>query len=316
MPTMMQEDHLLNLRYWQEMISRQRWVILACVLLVTIAAVSLSLARTPVYQATCSVYLNRQRVQPMNFQDIYTKQDSGRPTDQLLTQVEILKSTPILDRAVRDLEARGLLHYVDSTVPPKPTLSQRFCALIGTPVPRLPMTSDEKRAAAVRGLQNKISVATSGGNAFVAVSVSWDDPVTATELANAITSAYLKNDRELLHRSADEAIEWLSAKMHDQQAKLLEAEEKLRSFAGPTPRVEDMNQLAVQEMTGLQQALLEVKLRLLAAETSGVAASSSGAGAVPDANTALRIHSISKSSGPCATRRNVISSRSQPPSVS
>jgi uncharacterized protein involved in exopolysaccharide biosynthesis len=274
------EDRLLNLRYWKEMISRQRWLILACIVSVTGAALVLSVLRTPIYEATCSLYLNRQKVQPMNFQDIYTKQQYNRPNDLVLTQVEILRSTPILEQAVRDLESRGLLKFVDSTVPPKPSLKLRFLQLLGTPLPRLPMKSDEKRTAFVTELQHNISVGTSGGLAFISIAVPYDDPDTAAALANAIASAYLKNDRELLHRSADEAMQWLSEKMRDQQVKLLEAEERLRTFAGPAPHVEDMNQLAVQEMTRLSQALLDVRLKILQAESGG-AMGAAGALATP-----------------------------------
>jgi capsular exopolysaccharide synthesis family protein len=216
----------------------------------------------------------------MNFQDIYTKQQYNRPNDLVLTQVEILRSTPILEQAVRDLESRGLLKFVDSTVPPKPSLKLRFLQLLGTPLPRLPMKSDEKRTAFVTELQHNISVGTSGGLAFISIAVPYDDPDTAAALANAIASAYLKNDRELLHRSADEAMQWLSEKMRDQQVKLLEAEERLRTFAGPAPHVEDMNQLAVQEMTRLSQALLDVRLKILQAESGG-AMGAAGALATP-----------------------------------
>lgn len=275
------EDRLLNLRYWKEMVSRQRWLILACVVSVIGAALVLSVLRTPIYEATCSLYLNRQRVQPMNFQDIYTKQQYNRPNDLVLTQVEILRSTPILEQAVRDLESRGLLKFVDSTVPPKPSLKLRFLQLLGTPLPKLPMKSEEKRTAFVTELQKEITVGTSGGLAFIAIAVPYDDPDTAAALANAIASAYLKNDRELLHRSADEAMQWLSEKMRDQQVKLLEAEERLRTFAGPAPHVEDMNQLAVQEMTRLSQALLDVRLKVLQAESSGVAGGGVAAGTQP-----------------------------------
>jgi capsular exopolysaccharide synthesis family protein len=275
---MNQEDRLLNLRYWQEMVSRQRWLILGCTALVTAAALGLSLMRTPIYEATCSLYLNRQRVQPMNFQDIYTKQQYNRPNDVVMTQLEILRSSPILERAVRELEGRGMLRFVDSKAPPRPTLRQRVLRLIGTPIPKAPMTADEKRSAFVAALQHDIGVGTSGGYAFLSVSVPYDDPETATALANAITDAYLKNDRELLHRSADEAIHWLSEKMQDQQVKVLEAEERLRTFGGPAPHVEDMSQLAVQEMTRLSQALLDVRLRILQAESGGVLGGGSKAG--------------------------------------
>jgi len=267
---MNQEDRLLNLRYWQEMISRQRWVVLGCTALVTLSALGLSLTRSPLYEAKCVLYLSRQRVQPMNFQDIYTKQQYNRPTDLVLTQVEILRSTPIVERAVRDLEARGLMGITDSATPPRPSLRQRLLWLIGTPIPKPPTTADEKRMAFVDKLRREIGVSTSGGYAFVSVSVPYDDPETAAALANAITSAYLKNDRELLHHSADDAMQWLSEKMRDQQAKVLDAEAKLRTFAGPEPRVEDMNQLAIQEMTRLSQALLDVRLRILQAESGGV----------------------------------------------
>jgi succinoglycan biosynthesis transport protein ExoP len=144
--------------------------------------------------------------------------------------------------------------------------------------PELPPTADARRRGYVRDLSDRMSASTRGGNAFLAVSVQSRSPEMAAETANAITSAYLRNTRELMRRSADDAVEWLSGKLRDQRDKLLESEERLRSISGPVPQAEDMDRLSVQEMGRLQAALLDVRLMMLRAETGGPTPGPGGTG--------------------------------------
>ena len=291
----MQDDRLLNLSYWTELVSRRRWLIAGCTAGVFLSATVFSLMRPKLYEATSTLLLSRQRVQAFDAQDLYTKQQAGaRPNELVAAQIEILKSQPVLERAVSDLEERGLLHFDRPDPGDRPPLTSRILIALHLRAPEPPPTPDERRRGYLRDLRDRMSAGPRGGNAFLAVSVQSQSPEMAAEMANAITGSYLKNTRELMRRSADDAVEWLGGKLREQRDKLLESEERLRSLSGPAPQADDMDRLTVQEMSRIQAALLDVRLMMLRAETgsppaAGGASSSPANSTVDDAvNGALR----------------------------
>jgi len=272
----MQDDRLLSLGYWKELVSRRRWLILACAMLVITAAGAFSLTRAPEYESICTLMLNRQRVEAMNLQDIYTKQQTGRPADIVLAQVEILRSKGILEKAIHDLESRGLLRFGDDVAGEVPSWPRRILVAAHVLRAESTRTADEKREHYVQRLRQRIEVFNTGGNAFLSVAVKAQNPQLAAEIANAITAAYIHNDREMLRHSADEAVAWLSDRLREQRDSLVAAEDSLRAYSGPAGRDEDLSPLAIQEMARFQQALLDVRLMLLQSETVGAGGSEGG----------------------------------------
>src|SRR5262245_56926624 len=136
------------------MVLRRRWWIVGCTAGVTVVAAILSFIQTPTYEATCRLYLNRQRVQALPFSDIYQKpQIFGRANDLLMTQIEIILSTPVIEGAVRDLESQGKLDFNTAYAKPSGGLLSRLLGR-GT----IPGTPDERRNAYVAKLQDHVSV--------------------------------------------------------------------------------------------------------------------------------------------------------------
>ncbi|HKQ96652.1 MAG TPA: polysaccharide biosynthesis tyrosine autokinase [Candidatus Polarisedimenticolia bacterium] len=274
----MNDDRILNLRFWIGMVSRRWMWIAGCTLGVTVLAGVFSFLQTPTYEATSRLYLNRQQIQPLDFPDLYQKtQFSGRPNDLLMTQMEIILSTPVIEGAVRDLEAQGKIDFSateDTSSGPKSWIRR----LLGRSNPT-PLTPDDRRDIYVAKLQDNIAVSSSGGNAFLLITVPGGTPTRVARLANAIAESYLRHDRDLHRSGAEKAMNWLAGKVREQKEKLMQAEDSLRAYAGrPAPRVEDMGTLAVQEVSRLQSALLDVRLRMLKAETEGYLGPAGGGG--------------------------------------
>jgi capsular exopolysaccharide synthesis family protein len=157
---------------------------------------------------------------------------------------------------VRHLEDEGLLDF-EKTAPPEAN---------GAPEDSgsHPSTTEERRANYVRELKRKVKVASKKTYAFLTITVTHEKPTLAAGLANAIADAYLESEMESLRQGAEEATAWLSEKVREQKDKLLAAERTLRELSvDPTPKSEDVGPLIAQEINRLQQALLEVRLKLL-----------------------------------------------------
>jgi uncharacterized protein involved in exopolysaccharide biosynthesis/Mrp family chromosome partitioning ATPase len=286
----MQDDRLLNLSYWADLASRRRRLILACTAGVFLSATAFSLSRPRIYEAISTLFLTGQRVQAIDFQDLYTKQQGGaRPNELMMAQLEILRSMSVKELAVRELESRGLLDFSKPDPSDGPGLLGKVMILAHLRDPEPVPTPEERRRRYVKDLGDRMTATTKGGNAFLAVAVTSRSPQMAAELANALTAAYLKHTRELVRRSADDAVEWLSGKLREQRDKLLDSENSLRAFSGPAPQADEMSQLTMQEMSRLQAALLNVRLGILQAQTGGAppagaaGAAGGGSGTAPTA---------------------------------
>jgi capsular exopolysaccharide synthesis family protein len=264
-------DDILNLKYWGRVVIRQWWLILICAVVSTAAAGVFSFRTEPTFSGTATLYLNRQKVMPLTIENLYAEQP-GRVPDQVAMMAEMIRSTPVLERAVHTLEEQEMLDFETERAPrpggfPRSLIKAAEDTLKGGAVP-LPKTPEERRAAYIAELRREVRIKPSGGGAFVLIGVSSANPRRAAALANAIADSYVWNDHEMLRRSALDAVEWLSGRVKEQRARLEESERKLMQFEGmPAPRVEDMGQLAVKEMTRLQEELLDVRLDILQAET-------------------------------------------------
>ena len=276
----MNDDRLLNLRYWLELLSHYRWLIVGCVTGVASIATFFSLQLTPIYQSSSTLYFAAPQVKTLTFQDIYT-QERMRPQERILNYTQIIGSTPVLERAVRDLEERGLLNFDEPEPPREETWATRILDLLPfqeeEPEPA-EVTPDIRRDRYVRRLKQRIDFEPIGtGDSFLKVSVRNENPGGAAVLANAITSAYVNSSRDMLRKGADDAVAWLESKLEEQQARMVRAEENLRknSSAGSV-NVDDASQLVIRELTLLQEGLMDIRLRIMAEESRQVVA-----GAVP-----------------------------------
>ena len=286
----MNDDRLLDLRYWIELLSRHRWLILGCVSGVASIAAFFSLQLTPIYLSSSTLYFAAPQVKTLTFEDIYT-QDRMRPQERMLTRMEIIRSAPVLERAVRDLEERGLLDFDEAEPPRKETWATRVLDLLSLQEEEpesVEVTPDIRRNRYVRRLKRHLEFESIGtSDSFLKVGVRDENPRGAAVLANAITDAYVESSRDMLVKGADEAVAWLESKLEEQQARLVKAEENLRKYASAgSVNVDDASQLVIRELTLLQEGLMSIRLRIMAEESRQVVAGAAPQDGVDSPTTA------------------------------
>jgi capsular exopolysaccharide synthesis family protein len=187
--------------------------------------------------------------------------------------MEIIQSTPILRMAINDLEERELLSFDESAPSSEPGWIARIIGLVQEGNEEPPLTADERRAAYVESLKRRIVVEPTGGNAFIKITALARRPHLAAHLANAIADSYLTSERELRQSGSEQAVSWLSGKVREQRNRLIAAEENLRRFTGGhEPEEDGIEELADQEMSQLQEALLDVRLKIVEAEAKDIVA--------------------------------------------
>jgi len=278
----MNDESLVNLRHWKNIISRGRWLIIGCTLSVMILAGIFTFTRIPMYEASSRLYLTPQQVRTLTFGDLFAKEGS-RLHDRILTQMEIIQSWVTLQKAVASLEGRGIVNFDVEPPPETVGLLRRIKRAVFGQRERPPSTPQSRRIKFTAKLARSLNIQSTGGRAFLSITVRYPDPTLAAEMANAVATAYVAHDRDLRQRTAEEAINWLTDRVRDQRDKLLAAEEQMRQISPESsPSQQQADGLATQEMNQLQQALLDVRLRILEVEARN-AQQESADGATPPA---------------------------------
>jgi len=262
-----QTEELVNLTYWKELISQRRWLVVGCTIGVTTLASIFSLIQEPIYQATCTLFLASPKVQLLSFEGVYPDRP-GRASEEMTTQIQILRSRPVIERTIQDLEARGTLSF-DPASPEREDLLSRMMKHLKVRSKAEPPSADSLRQAFVSKLQRALVVQPVRGDAFLQATVIASNPELAAEIPNAIATAYLEVTRERLQHSGQEAIAWLTSKVREQRDRVAAAEKLLQAAGRPRGvRLADKSAADSTDLGRLQEALMGVRLRLLEAEAS------------------------------------------------
>ena len=187
----------IYLRDYFMVLGRYKWLIVAAVL-VTLSATTLHLKRQePVYQARASII-----IEPKQVAEVFSSQSIFFGTDwlDLETQVEAIKTTPVLASAVKQL---GL------TTAPEGTL---------------------EFLAAMNRLRESIRVTLVKNTKMVAITAAHTVPEMARDTANAVTQGYIDQDRLSRLQTGRDAVRWLSAQLADLKIKLKQSEEVFQEF--------------------------------------------------------------------------------------
>ena len=133
-----------------------------------------------------------------------------------------------------------------------------------TDVPKEDPTSAEDQSIldGINRLRGALAVSRSGEAQVLNISITWEDPVRAAQLANAVADAYVVDQLDARLESAKRASGWLSDRLIELRRQLRDSEEAVAKFrkehgltrSGPTVALND-------------QQLADLNSKLIAART-------------------------------------------------
>src|SRR5258706_7163244 len=127
-------EQLDLVRYWRA-IARNKWRILALVVLVGLIATLYAYSLPPVYRSTTTLMVEGSRTKGVTMEDLYVSYN-GSTRDYYLTQFEIIKSREFAERLVRVM---GLAKHpeFDPNKSPKPWYA-KLLPSFGSSIPVVP----------------------------------------------------------------------------------------------------------------------------------------------------------------------------------
>ncbi len=227
----------IHLRDYLQVLQKRRWLALATFLTVVVGVTAWTLVQTPIYEGAAKVMIDREPPRVLSgVQDVTPLEATSQ--DYYQTQYELIKSRPVLARAI---ESVGLTRRL----------------------PELGEASDPSKA-----LASMVQVEPKRNTRLVDIKVRHADPQLAADVANAVARAYARGNLETKLSSTREAMLWLSEQMNELKAKVQDSEvalQKYREKAGIVG-IEQQRNITASKMMEMNRAYMEAQGQRLAAE--------------------------------------------------
>lgn len=198
----MAQYELNVLDYWL-IVKKRKGIILLSTGLVVACTLALTqyLKPQPVYEASARVKFERSST----FANLLLESVSAQPGFDLNTEMEVIRSFPILERVARELKL----------LPGEPQAGE---------------TRSAQYLETIYGLQQKIKTSIEGGSSIIRITATSDTAEWAQRLANAVAEAYREENIRTRNRSVLESRRFVEEQLAAQEAALQRAEEALREF--------------------------------------------------------------------------------------
>ena len=223
-------DRPFDLRQYLNFLWRN-WMFIAAIAAFALLVGIIDLIRAiPLYTASTQVLLE-QKEKPPGLDNAGTdrRNDSYSGYGYMENQIAILRSDSLLRRvAVKEL------------VPPKTTPGEAQSKDDQA-------SAEEAIADGINRLRGALSVSSSGRADILNIAVTWEDPLRAAKLANAVADAYVVDQLDARLKSAKRASGWLSDRLIELRAQLSDSEDAVATFrkdhgltrSGPTVALND-----------------------------------------------------------------------------
>ncbi len=243
-------EQLDLVRYWRA-IARNKWRIMALVVLVGLIATLYAYSLTPVYRSSATVLVEGSRPKAVSIEELqffYT----GANRDYFLTQFEIIKSREFAERLVRVM---GLTKHPEfnGRLVQKPW----YAALLpsfGTAAPAIQATDEELVDGVVNAVMARTSLQPLRNTQLVSLSFDSTDPDLAARVPNTLATIYIVADMEARGEATRRSMQFLARQSEELKTKLVESERALQqyrerekiieakgvSMSGPSRQLEDL----------------------------------------------------------------------------
>jgi len=208
-------------------ILKQQWMLIALMtVLAVFAAMVYSVTATSKFTASSKILINPQPKRV--FGSDYIPQDGN--TNQILieSQTRVIGSSSVLLRVVR---SERLVEDPEFVPPKTAGLKDRVLGLIGLAADEEPPLSlREKQIAALRHLQQRLTVKRPSQTYVIEVEVSSRNPQKAARLSRAVALAYIADQADAQASSTREVSKLLQGRLAVLRRKVAEAENSVQAY--------------------------------------------------------------------------------------
>jgi capsular exopolysaccharide synthesis family protein len=240
------------LDYWNA-ISKRRWLVLSCLLIVFTTVAIGTLKKKPIYEGKAIIEIDVEQPNVLNFKEVLQLNtvdiDAYRGT-----QYEILQSRSLAEHVVDKLKLYRYPEFYKAHV---------LFGLVQIDPDRIPKASDpDPPDRSMNAYRNTISnfignidVSPVRRSNLVEVSFYSENPEMAARIANELCNAYIMQNLQVKWDETTKASEWLSGQLVGIKANLEKSEDKLEAYARANSIifVEEKQNLVNERLKQLQE---------------------------------------------------------------
>jgi len=256
----------IDLRHYWNVINRKKWPIISLASVVSIIALLVVYAMTPIYQATTTILIESRGANVVSIEEIY-----GLDTRAQLyyeTQFEILNSRPLAERVISKLALTGHAEF-------KPReKSKLFDFDWRSWLPLISATPDDTAldpaVTATKIYMENLQIEPVNNTQLVQVHYESADPTLAATIATAHADAYIESNIAARVNMEQMAASWMTQRLGELRLTLSESEARLQAFREQEEIIdlEGLQSLPAKEINELSTRLIEVRRELSKAKTA------------------------------------------------
>jgi succinoglycan biosynthesis transport protein ExoP len=235
LPPAIEDENLLH--GYLQLLRKRRWTIISVFLIVVATGLIRTFLQTPIYRATARVVIEPEAPKVLNIQEV--NPTGGNYYFQYqLTQQELIKSRPVIEKAIENLD-----------------LTKRLPELAGVKDP-------------VAVILSSVIVSPLKETSLVDIKFDHPDPTLAADVATAIARAYTRNNLDIKMKNAREALAWLSEQMNELSTKVRDSSMALQNYrvkAGIVG-IKEQREITTGKIMNFNTAYLEAQAQRLAVE--------------------------------------------------
>ena len=210
--------------YWRVVV-RHKGTVLLLFVLGALAGFISTLPETPVYRAHATLEVQGINENFLNMKELSPTTTGGMmdPTADILTQVKLLESQSLRERAAAKLRTKSAstsagIYQADRLRAWKAALHLDS----GKPVTRV---------SAIDMAAGSLSVRASGTTRIIDIAADSMDPKVAADFVNTLVSEFISQDLEGRLSDTEQTGEWLGRQLNDLKIRLEKSEDQLQSYA-------------------------------------------------------------------------------------
>jgi len=252
-----ESEESVHLSEYYHILTKHKWIVIACFVLIVSLTLFFTLQMTPVYRASAMLLIDKEQTtspltgERMDFESFISQSLTFN------THFKLITSRPVLEKVVRILKLDEIDRKKSIQVGFLKTFLLQFREnirlLIGqekTPT----LTPQNKLAKLLKNLLAKISIEEVRDTRLLKINVEDYDPAMARDICNELADAYIKFDMSGKLTSSKNTLSWLTDQLYEMKKKVegseaefqaYKQEEKIFSIEGKqkmiTQKIEEFN---------------------------------------------------------------------------
>jgi polysaccharide biosynthesis transport protein len=267
-------DGEVHLSDYLRVLYKRRWPALTMFLVVFLSTCIFTFTATPIYNARVQILIEKEASNVVTFKEAVEQNQVA--DDYYQTQYKILQSRLLARRTLDSLQLWHNPQFDSTEIGSKGargTIAAIFSSSKDTGKIAEPPGPEETKAQsrAIDQFLKDLVVSPIRNSRLVDVSFESPDAQLAARAANGLAKAYIEQNMEFKYLSSKEASDWLAKQLGEQRRQVESSEQALQKYresSNDAVSLEDRQNIVVQRLADLNQAVTRAKMERIEKEST------------------------------------------------